>query len=592
MSIGPSTEFSRRLHETKYLDDGEDFDDYAVRYARTTADTKEHFHRLVSALREQRILPAGRQQLAVGRPHQITAFNCFVGSRIKDSMDGIFTELKRSALTLRTGGGCGWDFSTLRPKNERINGLGFKAYASGPVSFMLTWDAMCSTVMSAGERRGAMMGVLRCDHPDIMEFVNAKTDNESLRRFNISVAATDAFMDAVDKDGLYELRWGGRSFGKVRALDVWSRIMERNWDYAEPGVLYIDRINEENPLSYCETIAATNPCGEQPLPPNGACLLLSLNIVKYLVPELKQTPQGFSLAGSSLDWGELERDVRAAVRACDNVIDSTHYPLQAQETEAKRKRRMGVGVTGMANALEIMGLPYGSLEYLDMQDQILEFERNVAYEESIRLSTEKGSFPLFDAPGWLSSGYASKLPLELRRDIGKHGLRNGLLLSIAPNGTISLAADNVSSGIEPPYSHDASRVVQMPSGPEWFKIQDYAYRMYGVRGQTAHDVSAKQHIDTLCRAQHWIDSAVSKTCNVNGQKLQPDGSEIGSVPFEEFKELYLRAYRNGAKGCTTFNINGKRFGIFKTEDSEQQEPEPQAEACTFDPETGARSCDA
>jgi ribonucleoside-diphosphate reductase alpha chain len=270
---GPRTDFGAMIHAMKYRGKDESFDDYCVRYARATTDSHQHFYDLLALLRDQVVLPAGRQQIAVGRAHQITAFNCYVGAAIPDDTKGIFASVTDGAMTLRSGGGCGWDFSTLRPDGELVRGLGLGAKASGPISFMHVWNSMCGTIMSAGERRGAMMGVLRCDHPDIMNFIRAKQTAGALTNFNISVAATDEFMEAVESDGLYSLRFGGNTYGKVRALDVWAAMMEGNWDNAEPGVLFIDRINRLNPLNYCETIAATNPCAEQPLPPNGACLL-------------------------------------------------------------------------------------------------------------------------------------------------------------------------------------------------------------------------------------------------------------------------------------------------------------------------------
>ena len=580
---GPQTEYAQHLHATKYRGEDESFDDYCIRYARATSEDEGHFRHLLDGLREQRILPAGRQQLAVGRPYEITAMNCYVGATIDDTSEAIMEELKHSMLTLRSGGGCGWDFSTLRPSGDPIRGLGIKAYSTGPVSFMGCWDAMCFTVLSAGHRRGAMMGVLRVDHPDIMRFINSKSDQTSLTNFNISVAVTDDFMEALASDSSYTLSFGGRSYGKVKAVDVWARIMERNWDWGEPGVLFIDRINQQNPLGYCEEISATNPCGEQPLPPNGACLLGSLNLPKYLSePVLHLVDTGKS--AYSLDMELLSLDVATAVLAFDKVIDTTRYPLERQREEQQNKRRMGIGVTGMANALEIMGLPYASPEYLEKHDEILALIRDVAYNTSITLAREKGSFPAFNATKWLKTGWGKSLPKELRDRIKKEGLRNGTLLSQAPTGTISMCADNVSSGIEPPYSLDNRRLVHMPDGQVEVYLKDYALRYYNKAGRTAAEVSAEEHVDVLCRTQQYMDSAVSKTCNVNGAK---HGQKTdNTVSFEEFKRLYLRAYTGGAKGCTTFNINGNRQGIFIKEEAEQD-----GAACTIDAETGIRTCD-
>lgn len=568
--FGPQTAYSEHLHATKYRVDSETFDDYCVRYARTTTDDELHFRHLLDGLRHQRILPAGRQQLAVGRPYDITAMNCYVGGTIPDTSEGIMDELKYSMLTLRSGGGCGWDFSTLRPYGDPIRGLGIKAYSTGPVSFMGCWDAMCATVLSAGHRRGAMMGVLRVDHPDIMRFINAKQDQSSLSNFNISVAITDKFMAALECDGLYDLIFEGRCYDRVRATDVWARIMERNWDWAEPGVLFIDTINRMNPLSYCETIAATNPCGEQPLPPNGACLLGSMNLVKYV-------------SGGEIDYDLLGLDIAMACTAFDRVIDVTRYPMERQREEQQNKRRQGIGVTGEANALEIMGHSYASAGYLKEKEKIGKFLRDTAYQTSIQAAKTRGSFPFFDATKWLKSGFAKTLPPKIRAGIKKEGLRNGLLLSIAPTGTISMCADNVSGGIEPPFALEQERLVYMPEGQRTVQLTDYAYANHGIRGKTSSQVSAGDHIKVLCATQKYVDSAVSKTCNVNG--AIKGKKQKGSVTFEQFKDLFLQAYRGGAKGCTAFNKNGKRFGIITSLDDKGEE------GCTIDPETGARSCE-
>jgi ribonucleoside-diphosphate reductase alpha chain len=587
--FGPKTEFGQAIHAMKYRAPEETFDDYCVRYARTTADDEWHFRRLIRYLRNQQMLPAGRQQLAVGRPYQTTAFNCFVGASVPDDTEGIFEAVKRGALTLRSGGGVGWDFSTLRPSGEPIRGLGHGAVASGPVSFMHVWNSMCGTIMSAGERRGAMMGVLRVDHPDILKFVRAKQDQETLKNFNISVAVTDDFMEALASDGLYDLKFGATKFGQVRAEDVWAAIMENNWDYAEPGVLFIDRINEWNPLWYCEKIAATNPCAEQPLPPSGACLLGSINLVKLLVPAHEANGPALAAAAGKqvvryeLDLELLDDVTDAMVRAFDNVIDRTTYPLEEQRLEALAKRRMGIGVTGMANALEVMGMPYATPEYLDAQDRVLKLIMARAYRTSAELARKKGPFPKWDADSYCAGRFfLERLPGELSDEIRKSGLRNGLLTSIAPTGTISMAADNVSSGIEPVYALRAERLIFTPTGQRAFSTVDHALEFYGVEGRTADRVTAEEHIDVLCRAQRYVDSSISKTCNVAGQV----GGEGPGVSYSDFKKLYLRAWAGGAKGCTTFNINGKRVGIMKSAD-----PSDEGAACVFDAATGTRSCE-
>jgi ribonucleoside-diphosphate reductase alpha chain len=606
-SFGPRTEFGQLMHATKYRAPEERFDDYCVRYARAVSDDDRQFRRTLRYLRDQVILPAGRQQHSVGRPYLTTAMNCYVGPTIDDSFAGIMDALKLAGMTLRTGGGCGWDFSTLRPQGEPIRGLGHGSFASGPLSFMDVWNTMCETILTAGHRRGAMMGVLRCDHPDILKFVNAKRNSGRLKNFNISVGITEAFMEALDADGLYDLKFHDTVHTQARAVDVWSTIMENNWDWAEPGVLFIDRINERNPLYYCEQIAATNPCGEVPLPPHGACLLGSLNVVKLLVPShvgrlgdyqatdkhsavdlpaaLRVVDPSASLYG--IDFDLLDDAIDCLVRACDAVIDITNYPLAEQQHEEQQKRRMGIGVTGMANAIEVVGFAYGTNEYIALQEQILARIAHQAYRTSIELAREKGPFPLFDADKYLAGWFAqNRLNDELRDGIRRHGLRNSHLGSIAPTGTISMAADNVSSGIEPPYALRQGLRIFMPDGQQNFTVADYALLFFGIEGRTANDVSAQDHIRVLCGAQRWIDQAVSKTCNVNGQIA---GSGPG-IPFGDFKDLYLQAYHGGAKGCTTFNRNGKLMGVRHDADVVAP-PVAEGAACTFD-ELGQRTCAA
>lgn len=591
--IGPRNPFCQQLHGLKYRQRGEVFDDYCVRYARTTADDKHHFYKLLECLRSQAVLPGGRQQRSVGWPFQTTAFNCFVGGTIPDDTRGIGDAHTEAMLTLRSGGGCGWDFSTLRPRGEPIRRLGDDAHASGPVSFMGIWHAMCNTIRSAGERRGAMMAVLRVEHPDVMTFVRCKKNGTELTNFNVSLAVTDEFMEALYAGGSYELRFGGRSFGRMKAEDVWAAVMENNWDWAEPGCLFIDRINGMNPLHYCETIAATNPCAEQPLPPAGACLLLSHNVVKYLVPSYARSARGSdgaSLNGSSrgyeIDLDRLAHDVGLTVRACDNVFENTVFPLEAQAAEAFAKRRMGVGVTGVANALEVCGHRYGTDGYVELQSRVLEVVRDTAYRTSVEMARAKGAFPLFDADKWLASGFAQTLPEDIRWLIKKYGLRNGLLLSIAPTGTISLVADNVSSGIEAPPVIECDRTVQLADGPRQVALNDWAWEEHQVRCRTALECPPADHVKVLCAAQKYVDSSISKTTNFRGEKPGADAEErAGCVSFQDFKDVYRLAYDGGAKGCTTFNVNGKRMGIIR----ERADAEPPGEVCYTD-RTGATVC--
>lgn len=604
---GPRTSFGQAIHAAKYRAPEENFDDYCVRYSRAVSDNERDFRRTLQYTRSQELLPAGRQQHSMGRPYLTTAFNCFVGGIIPDSFEGIMDSLKEGGMTLRTGGGVGWDFSTLRPDGEPIRGLGHGSFSSGPISFMKIWSEMCETILTAGHRRGAMMGVLDIHHPDILKFITAKKDGTTLKNFNISVAVSDRFMEALYDDGLYSLEFQGTKFADARATDVWAILMENNWDWAEPGILFMDRINERNPLKYCETISATNPCGEQPLPPYGACLLGSINLPKLLRPKHTQSSIHLMRAGVisinearrdisiqyEVDYEKLADVVDCAVRAFDNVIDRTNFPLEAQRREALDKRRMGLGYTGMANCLEILGYTYGSPGYLEMQKGIgLEITIQ-AYKSSIKLAKEKGAFPLFDADEYCEGWFVNNVIPELKDDIRRFGLRNGLLTSQAPTGTISMAADNVSSGIEPPFSLKTKFTLHMPGRDQGLielEGTDYAFEFFGVRGKTSGEVTAEEHIDVLCTAQSTTDSAVSKTCNVEGQ-VAGEGPGMG---FEDFKRLYLRAWEGGAKGCTTFNKNGKRQGVRESLDQEAAASnfvQQDGAACFIDPNNGTRSCD-
>lgn len=604
-AFGPRTEFGRLLHSTKYRAPEEKYDDYCVRWSRSTTDNDKDFRRALRYTRDQSLLPAGRQQHSMGRPYLTTAYNCFVGGEIPDSYEGIMEALKLGGMTLRTGGGVGWAFDTLRPEGELIRGLGPGSYSSGPISFMRVWDVNCETILTAGHRRGAMMGVMRVDHPDILKFISAKRATGQLKNFNISVAVTTAFMEALEKDGLYDLHFGGMKYATVRAVDVWAKMMESNWDWAEPGILFIDRINERNPLYYCEKISATNPCAEQPLPPYGACLLGSLNIVKTLSPSRVGNvvdlarPEGYGVtidhrivdprsSGYDIDYELLDDLTDTAVRCFDNVPERTVFPLEAQKLEAISKRRMGVGVTGMANALEIMGLRYGSPDYIEAQNRVLDRIAVQAYRTSVELAKEKGPFFLFDREKYLEGWFVKNtLTEDIRWGIDKHGLRNGVLLSIAPTGTISMAADNVSSGIEPPYAIHGKYTIIMPTGKEVFETVDHAFEFFGVSCQTANETTAEQHIDVLCAAQKYVDSSISKTCNVNGQVA---GAGPG-VPFTDFKKLYLRAYLGGAKGCTTYNMNGKLMGVREIVEPGEKTVVEDGAACRIDATTGLRNCD-
>ena len=500
--------------------------------------------RFYAALEDFRFLPAGRITAGAGTGRTVTLFNCFVMGTIPDSMAGIFDALKEAALTMQQGGGIGYDFSTIRPRGAPVHGVA--ADASGPLSFMDVWDAMCRTIMSAGSRRGAMMATLRCDHPDIEDFIAAKSDPARLRMFNMSVLVTDAFMAAVKADDDWTLAFAGKPYRTLRARDLWDRIMRSTYEYAEPGVIFIDRINAMNNLAYVETIAATNPCGEQPLPPYGACLLGSINLSR-----LVDDPFG---PGAALDLDALDGLVAVAVRMMDNVVDVSRFPLPEQEAEARAKRRIGLGVTGLADALLMTGLRYGSDSAVAATDLWMHRIARAAYRASIDLAREKGAFPLFQAEPFLASGTMQRMDPDIRDAIRSHGIRNALLTSIAPTGTISLYAGNVSSGIEPVFAYAYSRKVLQKDGSRTEEeVVDYAVNLWRDRmGDTAlpdHFVNAQtlpplDHVRMQAAAQKWVDSSISKTINC------PE-----DITFDAFKEVYMAAWDQGCKGCTTYRPN-------------------------------------
>ena len=586
--FGPSLPISEEIHAMKYRADGESFKQAMARVADALKDDDSHYRAFKDILYNQRFLPAGRVQSAMGSPRKVTPYNCFVSETIDDSMEGIMRAATQAAKTMQLGGGIGYDFSTLRPKGALIKSL--ESRSSGPISFMGIFDAVCKTIASAGHRRGAQMGVLRVDHPDIEEFITAKNNSTELTGFNISVGVTDAFMRAV-KDGTdFDLVFEGRVYKTVDARALWDQIMRSTWDWAEPGILFIDRINKKNNLWYCETIAATNPCGEQPLPPNGACLLGSFNLVKYVRGNGTESNEPVSF-----DYLMLMDDVRHVVRAMDNVVDRAVYPLAAQREEAQSKRRMGLGVTGVANAIEAMGHDYGSDGFIYVFKTIMGIIRDAAYRMSIDLAIEKGPFPLFDEL-MLESDFCKTLPDDIRTSIRTHGIRNSHLLSVAPTGTISLSADNVSSGIEPVFSHWYDRTIQTFEGPRQERIEDYAFREWGIKGKTANELSVFDHVKVLNTASAYVDSACSKTCNVGDD-----------VSWEDFKKVYMDAYDGGASGCTTFRASGQRYGILNAATSEDVATEKQDDqpdlfnteedtsevggACYYDPVTGRRQCE-
>ena len=516
-----------------------------------------------AAMSEFRFLPAGRIVAGAGTNRDVTLFNCFVMGTIPDDMSGIFEHLREAALTMQQGGGIGYDFSTLRPRGAPVKGVG--ADASGPLSFMDVWDSMCRTIMSAGYRRGAMMATLRCDHPDIEAFIAAKQEAGRLRMFNLSVLITDAFMDAVREDRDWDLSFAGTCYKTVSARGLWDAIMQATYEYAEPGVIFIDRINRANNLQYCETISATNPCGEQPLPPYGACLLGSINLARLVIDPFEENAR--------FDDDSLAELVPVAVRMMDNVIDASRFPLDAQAAEAVAKRRIGLGVTGLADALIMCGARYGSAQAVDLTKRWMRAIRDHAYRASAALAAEKGAFPLYDADAYLAGETVSGLPEDVRDAIRANGIRNALLTSVAPTGTISLFADNVSSGIEPVFSYTYTRNVLMPDGSQREEeVSDYAYRLWRrLKGNaplpasfvSAQDIAPGDHVVMQAAAQKYVDSSISKTINVPAD-----------LPFDAFKDVYLQAWDTGCKGCTTYrpnDVTGSVLQVREQQDLDQPE---------------------
>ncbi len=506
------------------------------------ADWERPFY---DALADFRFLPAGRILSGAGADRRVTLFNCFVMGDIEDDLGSIFTHLREAALTMQQGGGIGYDFSTLRPHGAPVRGVG--ADASGPLSFMDVWDSMCRTIMSAGARRGAMMATLRCDHPDIEAFIEAKRTPGRLRNFNLSVLVTDAFMAAIGNDADWPLVFGGQTFRTVSARTLWDRITRATYDYAEPGVIFIDRINARNNLAYCETIHSTNPCGEQPLPPYGACLLGSINLARLVRDPF--TPD------ARIDDGELAELVGVAVRMMDNTIEVSGFPLEAQRQEATTKRRIGLGMTGLADALIMCGLRYGSEAAAERAGDWARAIERAAYVTSAHLAGEKGAFPLFDRDAYLAGETVRGLDEEVRALIAQHGIRNALLTSVAPTGTISLVADNISSGVEPVFALAYTRKVIQPDGSKREEeVSDHALRLFrakfGAGAElpacfvTVQDLSPADHVRMQAAVQRHVDSAISKTVNVSE-----------TISFEAFQDVYLDAWRSGCKGCTTYRPN-------------------------------------
>lgn len=582
-AFGPQVPECERTHADKHRLPGESFVQASTRLARGLADNETHAEAFQDILLTMRFAPGGRIQASIGSGRNTTAYNCFVGDDIADSFvedeGNIMDRAKDTAATMRMGGGMGNNFSSLRPRGAIIHKLG--STSSGPLPFMRIFDSVGLATSSSGHRRGAQMGVLDICHPDVLEFIKAKQNDTDFKGFNFSLGVYDDFMEAKYAGKTYDLKFGGKVYRTVDAAELWEEAMRSTWDWGEPGVLFLDTINKWNNLWYCEILRATNPCGEQPLPRLGACLLGSFNLTRYIYRH------GNTYA---FNWTQFIEDIYDVVRAMDNVIDRTTYPLPGQELEAKNKRRMGLGVFGLANALEAMGMPYGSAEFVKMEAQILDTLRDHSYAASALLAKEKGSFPLYDETKYLQGKFIKTLPDWVRALIKKHGIRNSHLTSIAPTGTMAFTHDNASSSIEPVFSYTQERDILDQYGKRTEIIQDYGIKAFSTYGKRCQDVTIDEHLAVLSTAAHRVDSAVSKTCNVPG-----------TMPWNEFKKVYDRAWELGCKGVTTFNPTGKRFAVLRSKDDEvahmkegikevMQEVK-ELTSCIVDFTTGRKSCE-
>lgn len=570
------TPIARHVWQTRYKADETSIEATWQRVSHAPAmveptEAKVWEQRFLDILKDFQFLPGGRIQAGAGSGREVTLLNCFVMGTIEDSIPGIFRALQEGAVTMQRGGGVGYDFSTIRPSGVPARTTG--ATASGPVSFLDVWDAMCATIQSTGTRRGAMMATLRCDHPDIVAFIDAKRGMGRLSHFNLSVLVTDAFMHAIEQDESWPLvfpasrfqgdgetltrEWPGeigpvscRVVRHMPARALWDQLLRANYDSGEPGVLFIDRINRQNNLGYCETITATNPCGEVPLPPYGACDLGSINLARLVIDP-------FTLQ-ARLDTDRLLAIATTAVRLLDNVLDASRYPLPRQRLAAHKARRIGLGITGLADALLTLGIRYGSDASLDFAGEVMRSICHAAYRQSIAIAREKPRFPDFDRERYLAAPFIQALPADIREGIARHGIRNSHLLAIAPTGSISLLAGNVSSGIEPIFAADYQRAVLNPDGTlQHFPLTSYAVRLWRKRHgradgvpewlATAADLPIGAHLAMQAALQPFVDNSISKTINVPTE-----------TSFADFAQVYRLAYDKGLKGCTTFRPVGER----------------------------------
>ena len=581
-------DFSEQLQQEKYRLPGEDYLGMCNRHAAALADGEDHRRALKEILLDGRFTLAGRPMASVGNPDpDMTAHNCYMSDTIKDNLTGkggIYWRLLEAAKTMSMGGGVGFDFSTLRP---------FDGIASGPVSFMSVYSAMCHNVSRGGKKgRGAMMAMLRVDHPEIMKFITCKRPPAEsqvlyelisehpemegelrailshlmpLTGFNCSIYVTDEFMEAVEGGKTFKLRFKGKIHSEVDAQEMWECIMRNTWEFGDPGIFFGDTANRLDNLHYLpQRIVGTNPCAEKPFRRDMSCLLGSFNLTRYRFID--------SYGDPNIDIPRLREDIPHIVRALDNIVDLSNYPLPGQERAARGDRQLGIGVMGMANAIEsLLGPPiFGSPTYLNIQDRILSNIRDYAYQTSIELAKEKGTFPFYDPIEYPQGEFIKTLPPHIREGIERDGVRNSHLLSIAPTGTIALAYNNISTGIEPTFAKKQQRVIRRNGENVITTLEDYGVKMWGTNPKTALECSIDDHLNVLLHAQRYVDSAVSKTCNVPH-----------NTPWEQFKDIYMRAWKGGAKGITTFTSGGKKEGIITSLD---------IPSCSIN-ERGEKSCE-
>lgn len=526
-----------QLHQEKYRDEKQSKFRHNTELAKNLKTNTAHEIKLFDALSNNRFLPAGRIQAALGATErEVSPFNCSVSQRIDDSMDSIMAALSNAAKILRLGTGIGYNFSNLRPKGAEIKKL--KTESSGPLSFMKIFDIMASTIASSGHRRGAQMGIMNVDHPDIEAFIEAKMQKDAYRQFNLSVGVTDSFMEAVEQGQEWKLLFNGHVHKTINAKYLWGKITRNAYESAEPGIIFIDRLNDQNNLHYCETIEATNPCAEQPLPPYGLCTLGSFNLVGYIKDKI-------------FDYEIFKQDIHNWVEAYDNIFDDAIYAIHEHKQEAISKRRIGLGFTGIANAIEyLIGKPsYGNDQFCSILDSLCKILRDEAYRASIQLSKNRGAFSKYDKL-YLQSKFINQLPNDIQTGINCHGIRNSHIISYAPCGTISQCAGNVSSGIEPVFYHELSRDVYMKEGKINVTLRDYNYREHGFKGKTLSECNVEDHMRVAETIQKYCDSSISKTVNV-----------APNCSYDDYAKIYIQAHQKGLKGITVYRPSELRGAV-------------------------------